>query len=256
MRDLLIQLLQLSELRLPEIRHRVIRLAKSRPSIKYLGPEKPRSSAVGIDTGITNIRFLDTSVTVISMAVVGRNIGAKLSYIIRLNSDEKSSVKYARELELREAEKYSEVLIDGPILAMGLNPPKTSFLAISKDVKFGEYCKRRSDRVGEWMCEVAKYVGERLAASILLSDAASGQYLEPVNVGNNYVTYVRIGPYAAYVEFNDWDLIGELSKGYPIQLKLSHRLARTGSIFMKNMSSIVSRLMRDVALPSFRRLIL
>lgn len=253
MRELLLQVLKLVEIEMPEAVHRLRSLLRQAPKVEVLGPQPARRYAVGVDTGLTSIKYLDLTLSIISIAVVGPSVRPKISYAIHTGP---KPVRSARLLEAIEAAKYPEALIDGPVVAYGLSPPNTRFLAVSKDVSWAGYCLRRQDYVGEWMCRVARLVGERAAAAILLSNAATGQYLEPVKLGGAYATYVKLGNIAAYVEFTHEELLGELAHGYPIQLKLAHRLARIGEKLAKNLNSLVSKFLKNAALPRARVLLL
>ena len=253
MHDLLVQILKIAEIEIPDAGYRLGRLLKQAPRIEVLGPQPMRRNAVGIDSGIAPVRYLNLNISVIPIAAVGPSVGSKISYAVHIGP---KPVRSARLLELAEAGKYHEALVDGPVVTLGLNPPNTRFLAVSKDVSWPGYCVKRRDDVGEWMCKVADLIGERTAASVLLANASTGQYLEPVKLGNVYTTYVKLGSVAVYVEFTHEELLGELAGGYPIQLKLAHRLARVGERLMKNVGSIVSKLLRSAALPRARTLLL
>ena len=253
MRELLLQVLRLVEIEVPETVHRLRSLLRQVPKAEILGPQPVRRYAVGVDTGLTSIKYLDLTISIISIAVVGPSMKPKINYVVHTGP---KPVRSARLLEVVEAAKYPEALIDGPVVTYGLNPPNTRFLAVSKDVSWAGYCLRRQDYVGEWMCRVARLIGERAAAAILLSNAATGQYLEPVKLGSVYATYAKLGSITAYVEFNHEELLGELAGGYPIQLKLAHRLARIGERLAKNLNSLVSKFLKNAALPRARVLLL
>jgi NurA domain. len=195
-----------------------------------------------VDSGYVTWRIGTSDVLIQSVVAVGKDV--KRKFIIQKVSEDPHFEARINELRFAESVRAEVVLVDGPLTPY-INTTKV--VGVSKDPRLVRYGPRVSEKdKRDVFVRIAKMLGERELASLLLSTATPGSYLLPVDLGDLYGTFFK-SDWIVYVEFPkymDPSRLCVLFKRYPVKLRLAHHLAKTNRQYLKTVKTILSSVLR------------
>ncbi|ABL88173.1 conserved hypothetical protein [Pyrobaculum islandicum DSM 4184] len=196
-----------------------------------------------VDSGYLVRRISNIDVLVQSIVAVGKDIKRRF-YIRRIGEDPHIEAR-KNELQFAETLDAEVILVDGPITPYA---NITKVVGVSKDPRLIRYGPRIPDKdKREIFVKLAKSIGEREVASVLLAQSPPGSYLVPVDLGGLYGTFFK-SDWVLYVEFPknlSASYLCPLFRRYPIRLRLAHRLAKINRQYLRTVGLLVSRILSN-----------
>jgi len=183
-----------------------------------------------VDSGYVVQEVGDYDVLVQLVVGVGREV--KKRFLVQKAYDDVHHVARINEIKFAEAFHGGLVLVDGPLTPY---VSTANVVGVSKDPRLVRYGPRiaQEDLRREFV-SVAKKIGEKEVARRLLQGEPPGSYLEPVEIGDFYGTFIK-SDWVLYVEFpksmRAEEICGVLSR-YPIRLRVAHHLAKLNREFL------------------------
>lgn len=238
MRQLLSEILRLAELEISAKRADIPDELK-RLVVLCGGEERPDYYAV--DSGYVVRRIGNSDVLVQIIVAVGRDVRKK--FVVTKVSENPHMAARINEINFAESIRSQFVLVDGPLTPYVHD---AGVIGVSKDPRLVRYGPRiRDAELRDAFVHLAKTLGEREAAALLLRDAPPGSYLEPVKIGGLMGTYFK-SEWVLYVEFPEnipGDLLCPLFRKYPIRLRTAHHLAKVNREFLKTLRAVASSIL-------------
>jgi hypothetical protein len=200
-----------------------------------------------VDSGYVVRRIGSADVLIQTVVAVGRDI--KRRFVMQRVAEDPHREARRNELLFAESIGADIVLIDGPLTPY-VNTARV--IGVSKDPHMARYGPRIPEKdKREAFVKLAKALGEREVAALLLSASTPGSYLIPADLGGLYGTFFK-SDWVVYVEYPkhiDASRLCALFRQYPVRLRLAHHLAKVNREYLKTVGAVLSGVLRPPPRP-------